>query len=49
MGWKVEGNEKDASPFPSKGTQTWNIPRATKQDASPLASKHGIHFKGHQA
>jgi hypothetical protein len=26
----VEGGENDASPFPSKGNQTWNIPRATK-------------------
>jgi hypothetical protein len=46
----MEGSENDAYPFPSKGNQAWNIPRATKhgtfhwapsKNVSPLTSNHG--------
>jgi len=39
VGGEVKRGEKDASPFPSKGHQTWNLPKATKHWNLPLATK----------
>jgi hypothetical protein len=30
LGAKMKKDENDASPFPFKGHQTWNLPKATK-------------------
>jgi hypothetical protein len=45
----MKKNEKDVFLSLSKGHQTWNLPLGTKQDASPLTSKHWILSIGHQA
>jgi len=44
----VEGGENDVFPSPSKGNQTWNIPRVTNFETfqGPLSLKPSI---GHQA
>jgi len=45
LGGKVKRDEKNDSPSSSKGHQTWNLSRATKQDVSPLAINFGT-FQG---
>jgi hypothetical protein len=37
----VKKGENDVFPSLSKGDQAWNLPFATKQDASPLTTKFG--------
>jgi hypothetical protein len=40
----VKKGEKDVFPSLSKGDQAWNLPFATKQDASPLTTKFWFTF-----